>query len=137
VGGDPERFGISIETFHRANLRTCEIWPHTMLAGSTHDSKRSEDVRARLHVLSELPDEWREHVERWALLHRRFRRDTDDGTWPDANTEYLLYQTLLGAWPFGLTPADLTRQALDVFRERILGCMQKAVREAKVHNRLD
>jgi len=133
VGGDPKRFGISIDAFHRANIRRSVSRPHAMLAGSTHDSKRSEDVRARLHVLSELPAEWREHVERWALLHRRFRRDTEDGTWPDANTEYLLYQTLLGAWPLGLAAADLRGQALDAFRERVLGYMQKAVREAKVH----
>jgi (1->4)-alpha-D-glucan 1-alpha-D-glucosylmutase len=133
VGGDPERFGISVETFHRANDRRRETWPHAMLAGSTHDNKRSEDVRARLHVLSELPQEWQEHVERWALLHRRFRRDTDEGSWPDANTEYLLYQTLLGAWPPELTAGGLAGGALDAFRERIVGYMQKAVREAKIH----
>jgi (1->4)-alpha-D-glucan 1-alpha-D-glucosylmutase len=133
VGGDPERFGVSIETFHRANLRRCETWPHAMLAGSTHDSKRSEDLRARLHVLSELPKPWRDHVERWALLHRRFRRDTDDGTWPDSNTEYLLYQTLLGTWPLGHTAAEPAGDALATFRERIVGYMRKAVREAKVH----
>jgi (1->4)-alpha-D-glucan 1-alpha-D-glucosylmutase len=133
VGGEPERFGISIETFHRVNDRRRETWPHAMLAGSTHDNKRSEDVRARLHVLSELPEEWWEHVERWALLHRRFRRDMDDGTWPDANTEYLLYQTLLGAWPPELTVGGLEGGSLDAFRERIVRYMQKAVREAKVH----
>jgi (1->4)-alpha-D-glucan 1-alpha-D-glucosylmutase len=72
-------------------------------------------------------------VERWALLHRRFRLHTDEGTWPDANTEYLLYQTLLGAWPLELTAAEKAEEALGGFPERILGYMQKAVREAKVH----
>jgi (1->4)-alpha-D-glucan 1-alpha-D-glucosylmutase len=133
VGGDPRRFGVSIEAFHRANLRRCETWPHVMLAGSTHDNKRSEDVCARLHVLSELPEEWREHVEHWALLHRRFRREIDDGTWPDANAEYLLYQTLLGAWPLDLVEAQLAGDGLNAFRERVIGYMRKAVREAKVH----
>jgi len=133
VGGDPERFGISVEAFHHANARRQEAWPHAMLAGSTHDSKRSEDVRARLHVLSELPVEWREHVARWARLNRRLRRDTDEGTVPDANTEYLLYQTLLGAWPPELIGVELAEDALDAFRERIVGYMQKAIREAKVH----
>jgi (1->4)-alpha-D-glucan 1-alpha-D-glucosylmutase len=129
VGGDPERFGVSIEAFHRANARRRMAWPNAMLAGSTHDSKRSEDLRARLHVLSEIPDEWQEHVGRWARLNRRFRRDQDEGTLPDANTEYLLYQTLLGAWPL----EELDAEALDGFRARIGGYMEKAVKEAKVN----
>jgi (1->4)-alpha-D-glucan 1-alpha-D-glucosylmutase len=129
VGGEPGRFGLSIAAFHRANEQRHRDWPHGLLAGSTHDSKRSEDVRARLHVLSELPGEWREHVERWALLNRRFRREVDGGNVPDPNTEYLLYQTLLGAWP--LEPLD--EEALSAFRQRIRDYMEKAVKEAKVH----
>lgn len=129
VGGAPERFGLALEAFHRANGRQLEAWPHAMLAGSTHDSKRSEDLRARLHVLSELPGEWRTHVERWARLNRRFRRDADGLSLPDANTEYLLYQTLLGVWP--LDPVE--GEALDALRERIRAYMEKAVKEAKVH----
>jgi (1->4)-alpha-D-glucan 1-alpha-D-glucosylmutase len=129
VGGDPERFGISVETFHRANTYRRENWPHALLAGSTHDSKRSEDIRARLHVLSELPDEWREHVERWARLNRRLRRAVADLTVPDPNTEYLLYQTLLGVWPL----EDSDPQGLSDLRERVRLYMDKAVKEAKVH----
>ncbi|MEA3640564.1 MAG: malto-oligosyltrehalose synthase, partial [Lamprobacter sp.] len=137
VGGNPERFGLSLESFHRANERRQAQWPHAMLTGSTHDSKRSEDLRSRLHVLSELPLAWREHVERWARLNRRFRRSgegrdplgADAVTWPDANTEYLLYQTLLGVWPLQ-TPDDRGWQQL---RERIQAYMSKAVKEAKVH----
>jgi (1->4)-alpha-D-glucan 1-alpha-D-glucosylmutase len=140
VGGNPERFGISVEQFHRANQRRQAQWPHAMLAGSTHDAKRSEDVRARLHVLAELPQAWREHVERWARLNRRFRHggerdeagspagDTAE-RWPDANTEYLFYQTLLGVWPLQL-PDDDEWQGL---KARIQGAMNKAVKEAKVH----
>ncbi|MFP4279989.1 MAG: hypothetical protein ACLFQI_08340, partial [Halochromatium sp.] len=137
VGGNPERFGLSLESFHRANERRQAQWPQAMLAGSTHDSKRSEDLRSRLHVLSELPHAWREHVERWARLNRRYRRsgegrdplDAEAVTWPDANTEYLFYQTLLGVWPLR-TPDDQGWQQL---RERIQAYMSKAVKEAKVH----
>jgi (1->4)-alpha-D-glucan 1-alpha-D-glucosylmutase len=129
VGGAPERFGLSGETFHRANQRRALAWPHTLLATSTHDSKRSEDVRARLHVLSELPEEWQARVQRWTVINRRFKRDLDGRVLPDPNTEYLLYQTLLGAWPL----EDPEGEALDRFLERIRGYMQKAIKEAKVH----
>ncbi|MEA3644268.1 MAG: malto-oligosyltrehalose synthase, partial [Lamprobacter sp.] len=137
VGGDPERFGLSVDSFHRANARRQTHWPHAMLAGSTHDSKRSEDVRARLHILSELPLVWREHVERWSRLNRRFRRngegreplEADTVTWPDANTEYLFYQTLLGVWPLQ-TPQD--NDGWEALKQRIQAYMSKAVKEAKV-----
>jgi (1->4)-alpha-D-glucan 1-alpha-D-glucosylmutase len=127
VGNDPGRFAVSLEDFHRANQRRRERSPHGLLAGSTHDSKRSEDVRARLHLLSELPVVWRERVARWSILNRRLRRDAD--TLPDPSAEYLLYQTLLGAWPLE-TPEG---EALEDFARRIRAYMQKAVREAKVH----
>jgi (1->4)-alpha-D-glucan 1-alpha-D-glucosylmutase len=129
VGGAPERFGLSIDAFHRANQRRAVAWPHTLLATSTHDSKRSEDVRARLHVLSELPEEWQARAQRWSIINRRFKRSADDTVLPDENTEYLLYQTLVGAWPLE-TPegADLER-----FAERIRSYMLKAIKEAKVH----
>ncbi|MEA1052204.1 malto-oligosyltrehalose synthase [Lamprobacter modestohalophilus] len=138
VGGDPERFGLSVDSFHRSNARRQSQWPQAMLAGSTHDSKRSEDVRARLHILSELPLAWREHVERWARLNRRFRRsgdgreplEADAVTWPDANTEYLFYQTLLGVWPLQ-TPQD--NDDWEALKQRIQAYMSKAVKEAKVH----
>jgi maltooligosyltrehalose synthase len=112
VGADPGRFGLSIPAFHRANGRRGRSWPHAVLAGSSHDSKRSEDVRARLHALSELPGEWRRHVARWARLNRRFRSDTDGLTVPDANAEYLLYQTL-GDGSRGDLAESLTRDLAD------------------------
>ena len=129
VGADPGRLGLSIPAFHRANGRRGRSWPHAVLAGSTHDSKRSEDVRARLHALSELPGEWRRHVARWARLNRRFRSDTDGLTVPDANAEYLLYQTLVGVWPLG----EMDEESLGDLRGRIARYMDKAVKEAKVH----
>jgi (1->4)-alpha-D-glucan 1-alpha-D-glucosylmutase len=129
VGGEPERFGLPIDAYHRANARRRERWPHALLTGSTHDSKRSEDLRARLHVLSELPQQWRSRVERWARINRRFRRDGDSGTLPDGATEYLFYQILLGVWP--LQPPDADGHAQ--LRQRVGDYMQKAVKEAKVH----
>lgn len=114
VGGDPSVFGRSVEEFHRHNIRIYERSPRTMLAGSTHDTKRSEDVRARLALLSEIPDEWAATVERWSQMNERHR----NGDWPDRNLEYLLYQTLIGAWPLTL--------------DRARAYMDKAAKEAKV-----
>jgi (1->4)-alpha-D-glucan 1-alpha-D-glucosylmutase len=113
VGGDPGRFGVSPEELHRRCQETAERWPRTLLATSTHDTKRGEDVRARLCLLSEMPERWAEAVRRWFAHNARHRR----GGVPDANTEYLLYQTLVGAWP------------LDA--ERAAAYMEKAAREAK------
>ncbi len=101
-----------------------------MLASSTHDTKRSEDVRARLTVLAEVPDEWKEHLRRWARQNRRFRVPLRDVQVPDANEEYLFYQTLLGAWPMGDRPVG---EAFETFRRRLRDYMLKAVREAKVN----
>src|SRR5207249_811210 len=89
VGGDPSRFGVGVEEFHQACDEAQELWPRTMLATSTHDTKRSEDVRARLALLSEMPERWGEVVRRWAALNARHHR----GEWPDRNAEYLFYQT--------------------------------------------
>jgi (1->4)-alpha-D-glucan 1-alpha-D-glucosylmutase len=115
VGGDPSHFGISPKVFHQDCLEAQRRWPHTMLATSTHDTKRSEDVRLRLHLLSEMPARWAEAVRRWAALNEQHRR----AGWPDRNTEYLFYQTLVGAWPLSV--------------ERAVAYMEKAVREAKAH----
>ena len=128
VGGDPRRFGFSVEAFHGASADRARNWPHTMLATSTHDNKRAEDVRARIDVLSEMPAAWRLSLRRWRQINRRLRRTIDDAPAPSPNDEYLLYQTLLGAWP--LEPVD--EAALGEFRTRIQRYMQKAVREAKV-----
>lgn len=128
VGDDPRRLGTSPGAFHHANQERLQNWPHSMLTTSTHDSKRSEDVRARINVLSELADEWRVHVGRWSRVNRNKKRIVDGHPAPSRDDEYLLYQTLLGAWP--LQPMDA--QALATFRQRIETYMLKAVREAKV-----
>ncbi|WP_296699636.1 malto-oligosyltrehalose synthase [Thiocapsa sp. UBA6158] len=129
VGNDPGRFGIGIDAWHRANQKRLKSRPHAMLNGSTHDSKRSEDLRARLHVLSELPEEWRRHVTRWSRINRRLRRELDDRVLPDPGTEYLLYQTLLGVWPL----EDPDEEALQQLCKRVRDYMLKAVKEAKIH----
>nr|MBA2556869.1 malto-oligosyltrehalose synthase [Chloroflexota bacterium] len=115
VGGDPARFGFPVADFHAACAETAEWWPRAMLSTSTHDTKRSEDVRARINVLSEIPDRWAEAVGRWSAWNESYRR----GDLPDRNAEYLFYQTLIGAWP------------LEV--ERAVAYMEKATREAKQH----
>jgi (1->4)-alpha-D-glucan 1-alpha-D-glucosylmutase len=101
VGGEPERFGVSVPEFHRLNAESIECGQHSMLSTSTHDTKRSEDVRARIDVLSEIPGEWRERVVRWSELNAPHRRDAGGELAPSHNDEYLLYQTLLGAWALG------------------------------------
>lgn len=123
VGGNPIEFGTSPEGFHAAMRQRAENWPEAMLATSTHDSKRSEDVRARINVLSELPDAWRECVAHWRQMNRS-RKQADQI--PTFNDEYLLYQTLVGAWPVA-ADAELPEN----FTERITEYMLKAVREAK------
>ncbi len=115
VGGDPTRFGVRPEQFHAAMIAAQARHPETMITTDTHDAKRSEDVRARLTVLSQVPVEWATAVREWSALNAKHRT----GEFPDANTEYFLYQALVGAWP--------------VSAERITGYMEKAVREAKVH----
>ncbi|TMG97019.1 MAG: malto-oligosyltrehalose synthase, partial [Betaproteobacteria bacterium] len=128
VGGDPRRFGFSVDGFHGASADRARNWPHTMLATSTHDNKRAEDVRTRIDVLTEMPAAWRLSLRRWRQVNRRLRKTIDGVAAPSRNDEYLLYQTLLGAWPL----ARLDDAALAAFRSRIQQYMQKAVREAKV-----
>ena len=129
VGGEPERFGVSVAAFHHLTAERAKRWPHVMLSTSTHDTKRSEDVRARINVLSEVPEEWAERLERWTQLNRSRRREVDGQEAPSRNDEYLLYQTLLGAWPL----EELNDEGLAGFRERIKAYMEKALREAQVH----
>jgi (1->4)-alpha-D-glucan 1-alpha-D-glucosylmutase len=129
VGGDPDVFGISVSAFHGASRDRAQHWPHTMLATTTHDTKRSEDVRARLVVISEMPAMWRLAVRRWSRMNRSHRRTVEDRPAPSRNDEYLLYQTLVGTLPQG----TLDEPALAAYRERIVAYMLKAVREAKVH----
>ncbi|HKB36607.1 MAG TPA: malto-oligosyltrehalose synthase, partial [Gemmataceae bacterium] len=129
VGGSPEHYGVSVGAFHRQNAERLERWPHALLATSTHDTKRSEDVRARLNVLSELLREWPAALARWARLNSSKKTVVEDQPAPDRNDEYLLYQTLLGAWP----EEPLSGEAMAQFRGRIADYMRKATKEAKVH----
>ena len=115
VGDDPGRFGRSVEDFHRHCARSATAWPQTMVTLSTHDTKRSGDVRARLFLLSEIPAEWEAAVHRWGEHNDRHRSQG----YPDRNLEYLAYQTLVGAWPIDAA--------------RLKQFLQKASREAKVH----
>ena len=132
VGGDPQRFGGATAQFHEANRRRLAAWPQTLLATATHDTKRGEDARARLNVLSEIPEDWRRHVSRWARTNARNRDTVDGEPAPDRNDEYLFYQALLGAWP--AEPADARHEtAPDNLVERLRQYMVKAVKEAKVH----
>ena len=135
VGGHPDHFGVSIAAFHKANAQRALQMPHAMLATATHDTKRGEDVRARLAVLSEMPDEWDQLVHVWNRLLRVRVGDLAGTAPPDRNDEYLFYQLLLGAWPAELTGVtELDRCAVSGFSERIEGAMIKSVREAKVHS---
>lgn len=115
VGGNPGKFGVNEDEFHEFCLERHKQNPHTLLGSSTHDTKRSEDVRARLNVLSEMPTEWSQAVWRWSKMNGRHRKNG----FPDRNIEYVLYQTLVGSWP--IPP------------ERLLAYMEKASCEAKQH----
>ncbi len=128
VGGDPTQFGLAVAQFHRQNAERKRRWPGAMLASSTHDTKRSEDVRARIVTLSEIPGEWRRAINRWARLNRRHKTRVDGVLSPDRNDEYLFYQTILGAWPL-----EAGREPEEEFVERIEAYMMKAIREAQIH----
>ena len=130
VGGEPERFGTSVHLFHLRNQERAERWPASMLTSSTHDTKRSEDVRARINVLSEVPGEWAEAVERWARLTEPHLTATPTGPMPGRNDQYLFFQTVVGAWPMGGEP--LSEEAFEDFRRRLREYMLKAIKEAKV-----
>ena len=130
VGGNPEQFGASVSVFHEQNLARRRDWPHALLSTSTHDTKRSEDVRARINVLSEMPTEWAAAVERWSALNESARQPREGEAMPARNDEYLLYQTLIGIWPFGATSPEERQQV----RDRVANYMEKAVQEAKEHS---
>jgi (1->4)-alpha-D-glucan 1-alpha-D-glucosylmutase len=129
VGMNPEAFGTSLELFHQTNQEQQAKWPHTLLATSTHDTKKSEDVRARLNVLSEKPEVWSEILNRWHALNQWAKIQLNGQEVPDRNEEYLLYQIVIGSWP--LYPMDAAAQAH--YMERIEKYMVKALKEAKVH----
>ena len=138
VGGSPREFGIELDEFHRGNLKRFENWPQSMLTTSTHDTKRSEDVRMRLDVLSEMPRPWAAQVMRWRRINRTRKRALPDGRpVPDYNEEYLLYQTLIGTWPVrlvdGVPSAKLDPDERAAYTRRIREYMSKALHEAKVN----
>lgn len=115
VGGDPGQFGAPTERFHLHCLHDQQRLPNAMLATSTHDTKRGEDVRARISLLTEIPDQWAEAVQRWSTMNQRYH----SGKFPDRNIEYFYYQTLVGAWPLPL--------------DRAWAVMEKVSCEAKQH----
>ena len=115
VGGDPKNFGVSLEAFHKFLRQQQKDWPQSQLTTSTHDTKRAEDVRARLNVISEIPEIWIKTVRRWSKINERHRQNN----FPDRNAEYLFYQVLAGAWPLS--------------EERAQFYMEKAAHESKQH----
>jgi (1->4)-alpha-D-glucan 1-alpha-D-glucosylmutase len=131
VGGEPERFGRSIAEFHDANLRRLRESPFEMITTATHDTKLGEDVRARLNVLSELPDDWAREVGHWMRSNRNYRVIVEGEAAPDRRDEYRFYQALIGIWPADL-PAG-TRLPPRELIERLQAYMIKAVKEAKLH----
>jgi (1->4)-alpha-D-glucan 1-alpha-D-glucosylmutase len=135
VGGHPDHFGVTLAAFHRANAQRAEHWPHAMLGTSTHDTKRGEDTRARLAVLSEMPEEWARQVQAWSRILRARRGDVEGTAPPNRNDEYLLYQLLVGAWPAELTGVENPDpEQIRFFAERIEGAMVKSIREAKLRS---
>src|SRR5262249_3067864 len=132
VGGEPQQFGLSIDAFHQRNLDRHLHWPATLLATSTHDTKRGEDARARMVAISEIPELWRRSLAKWRTVNRRWKRTVNESEAPDANEEYLLYQTLLATWP---TRSDGTAEKNmgSEYVERIQAYMTKALNEAKLN----
>ena len=131
VGGDPSRFGRSVEEFHESNAARAADWPFEMLATATHDTKLGEDVRARINALSEMPDEWGREVSKWMRINKAHRSLVDGEPAPDRADEYRFYQALVGVWPPDL-PADTASAPADLV-QRLADYMIKAVKEAKVH----
>jgi (1->4)-alpha-D-glucan 1-alpha-D-glucosylmutase len=136
VGGDPERFGTSLASFHRFNSERAAKTPHALSSTATHDAKRGEDVRTRIDVISEFPGAWARAFRRWSRFNANKKRTVDEHLAPDANDEYFIYQTLLGTWPLNdlEDTADGDDTARNEYIERIEEYLRKALREAKVHS---
>ncbi len=135
VGGAPKRFGVSLAAFHKANAQRANSFPHAMLATSTHDTKHGEDARARLAVLSELPDEWLRLALGCSRILRGSRSPAEAEPAPDRSDEYLFYQLLIGSWPVDLLHAErLESPTLQAYAERLRQTMRKSLREARVHS---
>ncbi|MBN9389656.1 MAG: malto-oligosyltrehalose synthase [Chloroflexi bacterium] len=131
VGGEPDQFGISQANFHRQQADRQRNWPFSILTTSTHDTKRSEDVRLRIDVLSEIPQEWRQALGRWTRFNKKHKKTVEGQLAPSRNEEYFLYQTLLGVWPF---EENLGKAALQELTGRVQEYMRKAMNEAKVNS---
>lgn len=131
VGGDPSTVGRSVDKFHDANVRRLTEWPYEMLATTTHDTKLSEDVRARINILSEIPDEWGREASKWMRLNKVHRTIVDGEPAPDRNDEYRFYQAIVGVWPAECpaAPAQAPNELVDRLQEYML----KAVRESKIY----
>lgn len=127
VGGKPDKFGIKIKEFHRFNKYQNEHWPHVLNNTSTHDTKRGEDVRARINVISELPDEWGYQLQTWSRVNEKFKTRGMRSSFPGRNDDYFLYQTLLGSYPFA-------EKDIEAYPQRIIEYMIKAVRESKINS---
>ncbi|MCT7952002.1 malto-oligosyltrehalose synthase [Ancylothrix sp. C2] len=126
VGGAPNHFGLSLEEYHNFNIDRCKNWPHAQNATATHDTKRGEDVRARINILSEIPEEWEEQIKTWSQINRQNKTKLKRRIVPETNDEYFFYQTLVGTFPFdGKVDED--------YIERMKNYVIKAVKEAKVH----
>ncbi len=126
VGGDPESFGVSIEEFHEFNKNRVSMTPHTINATSTHDTKRGEDIRCRINVLTEIPEIWAKKVKSWSRENRSKKTKVNGSLVPDKNDEYFLYQSIIGGLPF-------KTEHYGEFKTRLKEYIVKAVREAKVH----
>jgi len=133
VGGTPERFGLAPTLFHKANAARARNWPHAMLATATHDTKRGEDNRARLAVLSEIPGAWARQIEAWSRILRAGHADLDSQAPPDRDDEYMLYQMFMGSWPIDMldNPSDEQKEA---YGARIRATIEKSLREAKLRS---
>jgi (1->4)-alpha-D-glucan 1-alpha-D-glucosylmutase len=135
VGSSPMQFGISVSAFHKANAARAKSSPATLLATATHDTKRGEDARARLAVLSEVPAEWSQQVNAWSRILRVRRGDLELSAPPTRNDEYMFYQMLLASWPAELCTQDtLNQQILAPYAERLQSAVQKAIREARIRS---
>ncbi len=127
VGGDPSLFGLKLETFHDFMVNRQKLWPHTLNATSTHDTKRGEDVRARINVLSEMPNEWEDHLLHWSKINKDKKINISGILCPENNDEYFIYQTLIGTYPID-TPS------MEIYPQRLKDYIIKAIREAEIQS---
>ena len=134
VGGNPDQFGMSLRDFHKANTQRAKYRPHSMLATSTHDTKRGEDARARLAAIAEAAGEWAQQVPAWSRILRAGRGDIEGTAPPGRDDEYVFYELLVASWPLELRNGELGGGALRAYAERIKTAMVKSIREAKVRS---